>query len=536
MKFLNMVSFRGKIITAFVMLIIATIALVGISSYNINKITGEALTGIDNLNVRYERTRRSFDSMQQLHLLVREMFLGDQVELGNLITKSTPIITNLKEHVDALQMTRFPKEIGAIKNASRDYVNTLNNEFIPALKQGNKELASTLATTKLNQDFLTVTTNMTLVNGYQLRATKGALSSIRSNDIYVIIFTLLLIEIVIALFFTYAIPKNLVKNIKSIARLAQKMAKGDMTHEIRTKRNDEFRHLLEDLEQMRQAWQVDIQKTVEVSNHLGEAIDELTDSSEKISRTAEENQTRSITVAAASEEMVSTTADIAKNCEQASATAEESSRATTEGAQKVQSIIDKITTQVDKSKGDAQLVQQLAEQAQKIGAIVQTIDDIASQTNLLALNAAIEAARAGEAGKGFAVVADEVRALASRTSSSTSEITNMVTQIQANARDADEAMQESVKVMDDLAVESSEIDEILNGLTCRVNEVSGQIAQIATAAEQQTTATSEISSNMKGITDSSKILSDAFVSIDADIKDSNKQVLVLLDVVNSFKV
>lgn len=112
----------------------------------------------------------------------------------------------------------------------------------------------------------------------------------------------------------------------------------------------------------------------------------------------------------------------------------------------------------------------------------------------------------------------------------------MVTQIQANARDADEAMQESVKVMDDLAVESSEIDEILNGLTCRVNEVSGQIAQIATAAEQQTTATSEISSNMKGITDSSKILSDAFVSIDADIKDSNKQVLVLLDVVNSFKV
>lgn len=69
-----------------------------------------------------------------------------------------------------------------------------------------------------------------------------------------------------------------------------------MTHEIRTKRNDEFRHLLENLEQMRQAWQVNIQKTVEVSNHLGEAIDELTDSSEKISRTAEENQTRSITV------------------------------------------------------------------------------------------------------------------------------------------------------------------------------------------------------------------------------------------------
>ena len=196
-----------------------------------------------------------------------------------------------------------------------------------------------------------------------------------------------------------------------------------------------------------------------------------------------------MTVAAASDEMVSTTQDIAKNCEHASAAADESAKATETSVAKIQNVIDKINEQVIKSRSDAQLVQKLSDQAQKIGSIVQTIDDIAAQTNLLALNAAIEAARAGEAGKGFAVVADEVRALASRTSNSTQEITNMVQKVQVDAGQADEAKQISTKVMDSLENESGEIEEILNTLTTKVNEVTGQITQIATAAEQQTVAT-----------------------------------------------
>lgn len=382
---------------------------------------------------------------------------------------------------------------------------------------------------------MVICNNMVTVNGNQLRETKNAMASIKSSGTYITIISCTVFEILIAIFLTYLIANNLSAHIKSISKLALELAKGDMTRKLNTNRKDEFRLLMVDLEKMRASWQESISKVISSAENLKDIIGTLTNTSGLISNTASDNQNRALTVAAASDEMVSTTQDIAKNCEHASAAADESAKATETSVAKIQKVIDKINEQVIKSRSDALLVQKLSDQAQKIGSIVQTIDDIAAQTNLLALNAAIEAARAGEAGKGFAV-ADEVRALASRTSNSTQEITNMVQKVQADAGQADEAMQISTKVMDSLANESGEIEEILNTLTTKVNEVTGQITQIATAAEQQTVATSEISSNMKQITDGSKELAEDLVDVNEDIKQTNTQITVLSNMVSEFKV
>lgn len=388
---------------------------------------------------------------------------------------------------------------------SVDVRNTYNNELFPVLNDSFDEINR-------------------LVGLYLDRVDNNVTSMTDVTPIIIILVTTL-IAVIFSAVIAYKLPKAFIGVLHYAVSHASVMSRGDLTQTVENRgRTDEFGKLLDSLEKMRLDWQNNVKVIKSATDNVIQTFNKIDAVTSDMNDIAHEAQNRSITVAAAADEMVSTTSDIAKNCESAAANSSQSNDTTQQGVHKVQLTIEGIQNQVVKSKQDAEYVQSLVDQAQKIGTIVQTIDDIASQTNLLALNAAIEAARAGEYGKGFAVVADEVRALASRTSTSTQEITKMVTQIQSNANTANESMQSSVKNMDNLAVETSTIEELLNNITEQVSSVNAQITQIATAAEQQTTATSEISGNMQDITHSSQSLSKNC----SDAKDEVKRSISLL--------
>jgi len=237
--------------------------------------------------------------------------------------------------------------------------------------------------------------------------------------------------------------------------------------------------------------------TIQVSD----AASRMSDSASRIAASAEEMAAQAGAVAVASEEMAATSNDIASNCHSAAGNARQAADTTQKGFEVVKHTVNGIRERGEITKANADIVASLGERSDQIGAIVATIQDIADQTNLLALNAAIEAARAGEQGRGFAVVADEVRALAERTTKATREISEMIRMIQSETQQAIVSMEEGVKGTEEGATEATRLESSLMEILEQVNAVTMQVSQIATAAEEQTATTSEITKNIHRITE-----------------------------------
>jgi len=220
-----------------------------------------------------------------------------------------------------------------------------------------------------------------------------------------------------------------------------------------------------------------------------------------VAQAAETVAAQGATAATASEEMAATSADIARNCQTVADNSRRADAAAQSGATVVRQTLDAMDQIAVKVRLSAEIVESLGQRGEQIGVIVATIEEIADQTNLLALNAAIEAARAGEQGRGFAVVADEVRRLAERTTEATREIGDMIKAIQDETRVAVRSMEDGVKQVaigsEKAAGSGGALQEILE----QIASLNMQISQIATAAEEQTATTNEINNSVQRMTD-----------------------------------
>lgn len=380
-----------------------------------------------------------------------------------------------------------------------------NNKVIELAMDGKSDEAHELMIKQANPLYIPISNAFDELIEYQKKRIElryqqslDGYKSARNGMISALIVSLI-IAILSAFFITRSITSPLSKMVEMLKDIAS--GEGDLTKKLDASAHDEIgeasRWFNEFIEKLRGI----ISQISSTSSQVASAASQLNSTAEQIATGAEEVAAQALTVATAGEEMSATSGDIAHNCQLAAEGAQRASQSAQNGAEVVEKTVVVMNQIADKVQESAKTVESLGARSDQIGAIIGTIEDIADQTNLLALNAAIEAARAGEQGRGFAVVADEVRALAERTTRATREIGEMIKAIQNETKGAVAAMEQGVCQVENGTIEAAKSGQALQDILQQVNDVAMQVNQIATAAEEQTATTSEISSNMQQITE-----------------------------------
>ena len=324
------------------------------------------------------------------------------------------------------------------------------------------------------------------------------------NGVVIVVGIIALTLVIVVNLFLISFVGKLVRPIIQLVPIANRIAAGDLDINIETDRNDEIGQLLYAMKNMVDKWKSVVIEVKQASDNMASAGDQLNATAGNVSNLSSGQAQRAQQVAASAEEMSQTVIDIARNVGAIAESASDTVRVAKDGehiVEKSVAEVKEIALTVDKS---AKFVRSLGERSEQIGEIVSVINDIADQTNLLALNAAIEAARAGEQGRGFAVVADEVRKLAERTAKSTSEIGSMIKAIQEEVRNAFDAMEDATNKVNSGVELSSHAGESLKSIVKKADDLQLMVQQIASATEEMSATSDEITKDIEQIAAASK--------------------------------
>ncbi len=331
--------------------------------------------------------------------------------------------------------------------------------------------------------------------------------------------------------------KYLNENAKVLLAEMDKFAEGDLTAALEAKSsNDVTGRLFNGFNKVVNNIREIIQSVAEAVQATANASNQISSSTEEMASGVQEQSQQTTEVAGAVEEMTKTILETSRNSSAASDAAKNAGNIAKEGGRVVSKTIDGMIRIAEVVKKSADTVQALGSSSDQIGEIIQVIDDIADQTNLLALNAAIEAARAGEQGRGFAVVADEVRKLAERTTKATKEIATMIKQIQKDTNDAVVSMKEGTSEVEkgkELADKAgNSLSQIINGAE-NVVDIS---IQVAAASEEQSSTAEQISKSILAINNVTNQSSTGIQQIAKAAEDLNRLTTNLEMLISKFNI